>query len=171
MLCSLKNGQPYSGIYKLLTVNCSLKTDYLCFMNNILILNGPNLNLLGTREPEIYGSKTFHEYFAELKQQFPDHNLAYEQTNHEGGIIDLIHEYGLNTWGIIINAGGYTHTSIAIRDAISAVPTPCVEVHISDITKREDFRKHSYLTDVCDHHIIGKGLPGYAEAVQYLIEK
>ncbi len=147
------------------------KSNYLYSMNNILILNGPNLNLLGTRQPEIYGAQNFHEYFAKLKTQFPDHNLAYEQTNHEGTIIDLIHEYGLNTWGIILNAGGYTHTSISIRDAITAVAAPCVEVHISDIRNREDFRKHSYLTDVCEFHVIGKGLAGYKEAVEYLAAK
>lgn len=138
--------------------------------HNIVILNGPNLNLLGTREPEIYGSQSFEDYFKELKTAFPEVNLAYEQTNHEGVLIDLVQEYGLNSWGIIINAAGYTHTSIALRDSISAIPAHCVEVHISDITKREDFRKFSYLTAVCDYHVIGKGMAGYKEAVEWLKE-
>lgn len=139
--------------------------------HNIVIINGPNLNLLGLREPEIYGSKSFDAYFEELKTEFPDLNLAYEQTNSEGKIIDLIQEYGLNTWGIILNAAGYSHTSIAIADSIKAIPEKVVEVHISDINKREDFRKHSYLTPVCNFHVIGKGLKGYAEAVSWLSNK
>lgn len=136
--------------------------------HNIIILNGPNLNLLGTREPHIYGNQSFHEFFTELRDSFPHKNLAYEQTNHEGKLVDLIQEYGMNTWGIVINAAAYTHTSIAIRDAIKAVPAKCVEVHISDISQREDFRKFSYLSDVCDFHVIGKGLAGYKEAVEWL---
>ena len=136
--------------------------------HNIVILNGPNLNLLGTREPEIYGSLSFEEYIQELKAAFPDKNLAYEQTNHEGKLIDLLQEYGLNSWGIIINAAGYTHTSIALRDTIKAIPAHCVEIHISDINAREEFRKFSYLTEVCDYHVIGKGMAGYKEAVEWL---
>ncbi len=136
--------------------------------HNILILNGPNLNLLGTREPEIYGSETFECYFAKLKSKYANLNLAYEQTNSEGKIIDLLQEYGLNSWGIVLNAAGYTHTSIAIADTIKAIPEKVVEVHISDIYARESFRHHSYLTDVCDHHIVGRGLLGYQEAVEWL---
>lgn len=136
--------------------------------HNILILNGPNLNLLGTREPEIYGSETFECYFAKLKSKYGNLNLAYEQTNSEGKIIDLLQEYGLNSWGIVLNAAGYTHTSIAIADTIKAIPEKVVEVHISDIYARESFRHHSYLTDVCDHHIVGRGLLGYQEAVEWL---
>lgn len=136
--------------------------------HNILILNGPNLNLLGTREPEIYGSETFESYFAKLKSKYANLNLAYEQTNSEGKIIDLLQEYGLNSWGIVLNAAGYTHTSIAIADTIKAIPEKVVEVHISDIYARESFRHHSYLTDVCDHHIVGRGLLGYQEAVEWL---
>ena len=136
--------------------------------HNIVILNGPNLNVLGTRQLEIYGSQSFEEYFEELKTAFPNKNLAFEQTNHEGKLIDLIQEYGLNSWGIVINGAGYTHTSIALRDAISAVPAHCVEVHISDINAREEFRKFSYLTEVCDYHVIGKGMKGYKEAVEWL---
>ena len=136
--------------------------------HNILILNGPNLNLLGLREPEIYGTETFESFFTGLKAEFPQLNLAYEQTNSEGKIIDLLQEYGLNGWGIILNAAGYTHTSIALRDTVSAIPEQLVEVHISDISKREDFRKHSYITEVAAYHVIGKGLVGYKEAVEWL---
>ncbi len=136
--------------------------------HNILILNGPNLNLLGSREPEIYGSETFDSYFAKLKLKYANLNLAYEQTNSEGKIIDLLQEYGLNSWGIVLNAAGYTHTSIAIADTIKAIPEKVVEVHISDIYARESFRHHSYLTDVCDHHIVGRGLLGYQEAIDWL---
>lgn len=136
--------------------------------HNIVIINGPNLNLLGLREPEIYGNQSFESYFEELKKEFGELNLAYEQTNSEGKIIDLLQEYGLNHWGIILNAAGYTHTSIAIADCINAVPEKVVEVHISDISKRESFRQHSFLTPVCDFHVIGKGLSGYKEAILYL---
>jgi len=138
--------------------------------HNIVIINGPNLNLLGTREPEIYGSQTFEEYFLELKTHFSDKNLAYEQSNHEGILIDLLQEYGLNGWSIIFNGAGYTHTSIALADTVKAIPAPVIEVHISDIYKRETFRHHSYLTAVCDHHIIGKGLAGYKEAIDWFLK-
>jgi len=137
----------------------------------IHIINGPNLNLLGKRETSIYGDKDFDSYFSELKEKYPGLNLSYFQTNHEGLILDKLHEIGFSSDGIIINAGAYTHTSIAIRDAIKAIESPCVEVHISDISKREDFRKYSYLTEVCTHHIIGKGLQGYADAIDFLISK
>lgn len=135
---------------------------------NILILNGPNLNLLGQREPEIYGNQSFESYFISLKNRFSDINLAYEQTNSEGKIIDLLQEYGLNQWGIILNAAGYSHTSIAIADTVKAIPEKVVEIHISNIFAREAFRHHSFLTEVCDHHIIGKGIEGYAEAIEWL---
>lgn len=139
-------------------------------MQKIFILNGPNLNLVGIREPEIYGSTTFVDYYAELKQHYTSVNLEYAQTNHEGVIIDKLHEWGFEeSAGIILNAGAYTHTSIAIADAIKGITTPVIEVHISDINKREDFRKHSFLTEVCAHHIIGKGLPGYKEAIDWLL--
>ena len=136
--------------------------------HNILILNGPNLNLLGKREPEIYGSECFESYFEKLKASYSRLNLAYEQTNSEGRIIDLLQEYGFNSWGIVLNAAGYTHTSIAIADAVKAIPEKVVELHISDINTRESFRKHSYLRDVCDYHVIGKGLAGYNEAIEWL---
>jgi len=133
----------------------------------ILILNGPNLNLLGTREPEIYGSQTMEEVVADLRSRFVSVGLHYYQTNHEGAIIDKLQEVGFSYDGIILNAGGYTHTSIAIRDAISAITTPVLEVHISDLKQREKFRHHSYMKAVCVHQIVGKGVEGYAEAVEF----
>ena len=136
----------------------------------ILILNGPNLNLLGKRNPEIYGNKSFDDYFEELTTQFPDHHLEYFQSNHEGAIIDKLHEVGFSYDGIILNAGGYSHTSVAIRDAVDAITTPVYEVHISNIYQREFFRRHSYLEEVCAASIVGKGLTGYAEAVMMLLK-
>jgi 3-dehydroquinate dehydratase II len=138
-------------------------------MKKILILNGPNLNLLGTREPSVYGSQTFEGYFEELKQQFPEVELEYFQSNHEGALIDKIHEVGFSYDGIVINAGGYTHTSVALADALSAVTAPAVEVHISNIHAREAFRHHSYLTSRCKGMICGLGLKGYELAVRYLV--
>ncbi len=141
-------------------------------MKKILILNGPNLNLLGKREPEIYGSKSFEQYFEELKGLFPDEDLRYFQSNHEGEIIDKIHEIGFEFDGLVINAGAYTHTSVAIADALSGVKTPAVEVHISNIHAREAFRHHSYLTSRCKGMICGLGLKGYELAVRYFtVEK
>lgn len=136
----------------------------------IIIINGPNLNLLGKRELDIYGSKSFEVYFQELLIKYPDLPLQYLQSNHEGFIIDYLHQFGFDAKGIVLNAGAYTHTSIAIADAIKAIETPVIEVHISDINQREEFRKHSYLTAVCHHHIIGKGLAGYDLAIQHLLE-
>ncbi|MCE6990308.1 type II 3-dehydroquinate dehydratase [Dyadobacter sp. CY323] len=136
-------------------------------MKKILILNGPNLNLLGKREPGIYGSQSFEDYFETLKATFADIELHYFQSNHEGAIIDKIHEIGFSFDGIIINAGGLTHTSIALADALSAVTTPAVEVHISNIHAREPFRHHSYLTSRCKGMICGLGLKGYELAVRY----
>ena len=138
-------------------------------MKNILIINGPNLNLLGRRQPEIYGSKSFDQYYLELVDTYKSTaTLSYYQSNHEGALIDKLHEVGFGDTGVVLNAGGYTHTSIALRDAVSAIETLVVEVHISDISAREPFRKHSYLTDVCAHHIIGKGLQGYGQAIDWL---
>lgn len=136
----------------------------------ILILNGPNLNLVGFREPEIYGDKTMDEVIAELRAVTPDHNLHYFQTNHEGDIIDKLQEVGFSYDGIILNAGGYTHTSIAIADTVKAIITPVVEVHISDIANRESYRKHSFITEHAAHSIIGKGVDGYREAVAFIIK-
>nr|WP_295931110.1 type II 3-dehydroquinate dehydratase [uncultured Dyadobacter sp.] len=136
-------------------------------MKKILILNGPNLNLLGKREPGVYGNQSFEDYFETLKNIFPEIELHYFQSNHEGAMIDKIHEVGFSFDGIVINAGGYTHTSIALADALSAVTTPAVEVHISNIHAREPFRHHSYLTARCKGMICGLGLKGYELAVRY----
>lgn len=135
----------------------------------LLILNGPNLNLLGKREVDIYGSQTFEAYFQSLQARFPELDLHYFQSNSEGSIIDKIHEVGFHFDGIILNGGAYTHTSIAIADAIAAVKTPVVEVHISNIHAREAFRHHSYCAANCKGSIIGLGLEGYALAIQYFI--
>lgn len=137
----------------------------------ILILNGPNLNLLGRREPSVYGSRSFEDYLPELRSAFPDDELLYEQSNHEGVLIDLLQQYGFGEAdAILLNAGGYTHTSIAIRDAVAAIQTPVAEVHISDITKREPFRRQSYLTDVCACTVMGLGLESYRTAIIRLTE-
>ena len=135
----------------------------------IIVINGPNLNLLGKRETDIYGNKSFEAYFDELLLKFSTLNLKYHQSNHEGIILDWLHQYGFSAKGIILNAGAYTHTSIALHDAVKAIESPVIEVHISDISKREDFRKHSYLTAVCKDHIIGKGLKGYEMAINLLL--
>lgn len=136
---------------------------------HIVIINGPNLNLLGLREPELYGTMTMEEYMEQLSAEFDDVDFDYCQSNHEGDIIDWLQQEGFSADGIVLNAGGYTHTSVAIRDAIAAITAPVVEVHITDIRKREKFRRTSLLTDVCAHTIIGKGMDGYKEAVQYII--
>jgi 3-dehydroquinate dehydratase-2 len=131
----------------------------------IIIINGPNLNLLGKREPEIYGSQTFDDYFLTLKNKYPSLALHYFQSNHEGALIDKIHEIGFEFDGIILNAGAYTHTSIALRDALAGIKTPTIEVHISNIYAREEFRHHSYLTAKCQGIISGLGLKGYELAL------
>jgi len=138
-------------------------------MKKILILNGPNLNLLGRREPGIYGSQSFDDYFEILKKTFPDVELHYFQSNHEGALLDKIHETGFAFDGLVINAGAFTHTSVALADALSAVPMPAVEVHISNIHKREEFRHHSFLTSRCHGMICGLGLQGYELAIRYLL--
>ncbi len=130
----------------------------------ILIVNGPNLNLLGTREPEIYGSKTFLQYFEELKKEFGD-GLEYVQSNVEGELINALHDSKHD--GIILNAGGYTHTSVAIRDAIAGISVPVVEVHISNLAKREEFRHNSFITSVCAGSIMGFGIDGYRIALHW----
>ncbi len=137
--------------------------------SEILVLNGPNLNLLGVREPEIYGSETFEQFFIKLKAEYPQIDLTYFQSNHEGALIDKLQEVGFEIDGIIFNPGGYTHTSIALADTVSAISTPVVEVHISNIYERELFRHHSYVKAVAVSSIIGKGLDGYREAVEVLL--
>jgi len=134
----------------------------------ILIINGPNLNLLGKREPSIYGTRSFEAYFALLKEQFPKSKLSYFQSNHEGEILDRLHKVGFSHDGIVLNGGGFTHTSIAIADAIAAITTPVVEVHISNVYARENFRHHSYFSKNCAGVIVGLGLRGYEMAIRFL---
>ncbi len=142
-------------------------------MKKILILNGPNLNLLGKREPHIYGSQTFEEYFEILKDNFKNVELHYFQSNHEGALIDKIHEVGFDETylGIVLNAGAYTHTSVAIGDAISGVKTPVVEVHISNVHAREAFRHHSYISAKAAGIIVGLGIVGYKYGVDFLLQR
>jgi 3-dehydroquinate dehydratase II len=138
-------------------------------MKRIQIINGPNLNLLGKREPSVYGSQTFDDYYKELKALFPDAQLDYFQSNTEGFLIDKIHETGFSYDGIILNAGAYTHTSVAIADAIRSITTPVIEVHISNVFKRETFRHHSYLSEACKGCIVGFGLDSYRIAVNAVL--
>lgn len=135
----------------------------------MIIINGPNLNLLGSREPDIYGRQPFEEYFATLQQEFPGITLHYFQSNSEGALIDKLHEAGFTYDGIVLNAGAYTHTSIAIADAIAAIRTPVIEVHISNVYEREEFRHHSYLAPNCVGSITGLGLRGYELAIRYFL--
>lgn len=166
----------------------------------ILILQGPNLNLLGLRQPEVYGRVTMAQLHTQLRRQFPTVDFIFMQSNSEGALVSAIQAAGYGhrllelatdgtftddysahpglhaimaapVSGVVLNAGGYTHTSVALRDAVASIPTPVVEVHISDIHAREPFRHHSYLTDVCAHSIIGHGIAGYAEAVKWIIDK
>lgn len=138
-------------------------------MKKILILNGPNLNLLGVREKSIYGDQSFEEYFNSLNQKYPTIELAYYQSNSEGNIIDKLHEVGFDYDGVVLNAGAYTHTSIAISDAIAAIKTPVVEVHISNVHQRESFRHHSYLSKNCKGVILGFGLDSYRLGIESLL--
>ena len=137
----------------------------------IQIINGPNLNLLGKRETSIYGSQSFEDYFQTLQKHFSDVDLQYFQSNVEGEIINKLHEVGFSFDGIIINAGAYTHTSIAIHDAIGGIKTPVVEVHISNVYAREEFRHKSLITSKCVGMLTGFGLDGYEMAIQYLKNK
>lgn len=138
-------------------------------MKTILILNGPNLNLLGVREKSIYGDQAFELYFESIKQKYKHHKLVYFQTNSEGSIIDKLHEVGFEYDGIVLNAGAYTHTSVAIADAIAAINTPVIEVHISNVHQREAFRHHSYLSKNCKGVILGFGLDSYRLAIESFI--
>ena len=139
---------------------------------NILVINGPNLNLLGTRNPEIYGSETLEELMMwfENSTEGKKHQFKFYQSNHEGEIIDMLHDEREWCQGIIINPGAYGHYSYAIRDAISSINIPTVEVHISDINNREDFRKKSVISDVCKATISGKGKNSYLEGLMFLIK-
>ena len=138
-------------------------------MKKIQIINGPNLNLLGRREPEIYGVQGFDDYVEHLRTLFPACEIQYFQSNSEGGLIDKIHEAGFTFDGIILNAGGYTHTSVALRDAIKAVDSPVVEVHISNVHAREEFRHKSMISAVCKGVIAGFGLDSYRLAIQAIL--
>jgi 3-dehydroquinate dehydratase-2 len=135
-------------------------------MKKIIIINGPNLNLLGKRETDIYGTTTFEEFFDDIKDIYNGEvNLTYYQSNVEGELVNKLQETGFSFDGIILNAGGYTHTSVAIRDAIAAIKTPAVEVHISNIYAREEFRQHSLISAVCKGTIAGFGLDSYILAL------
>lgn len=133
---------------------------------HLLIINGPNLNLLGKREPEVYGTETFEDFLEKLKADFPDTEISYYQSNIEGEIITKIQEAGFALDGIVLNAGAYTHTSVGIADAVKAVNAPVIEVHISNTYSRETFRHQSYLSPVCAGVIVGFGLKGYKLAIQ-----
>ena len=136
----------------------------------ILILNGPNLNLLGKREPEIYGKVSFEAYLLQLRERFPQHELDYFQSNHEGVLIDKLQEADGQYDAMVMNPGAYAHTSIAIADCIRAISIPVIEVHISDISKREPYRRHSFTSEACMKCISGMGIDGYAKAVETLSE-
>lgn len=132
----------------------------------IIIINGPNLNLLGKREPEIYGSDTFEDYFKKLQSKFKEVELSYYQSNIEGELIDKLHEVGFTHDGIILNAAAYTHTSVGIGDAIKGIETPVIELHISNVHAREEFRHHSYIAPNAKGVLFGFGLKGYDLAIQ-----
>jgi 3-dehydroquinate dehydratase-2 len=135
----------------------------------IIIINGPNLNLLGKREPEVYGNASFEDYFNNLQEKYPNIELNYFQSNIEGELIDKLHEVGFDHDGIILNAAAYTHTSVGIGDAIKAIETPIIEVHISNVHAREEFRHQSYIAPNAKGIIIGLGLKGYELALQALL--
>ncbi|WP_205512719.1 type II 3-dehydroquinate dehydratase [Longitalea arenae] len=137
----------------------------------IAIINGPNLNLLGKREPGIYGSTSFEDYLVTLKSKYPQVEILYYQSNVEGELINELQRVGFDYDGIIMNPGGYTHTSVAIGDAIASIKTPVVEVHISNVHAREEFRKLSHVSGKSAGSIIGLGLKGYELALQYLIDR
>lgn len=165
----------------------------------IVILNGPNLNLLGRREPTIYGTRSMEQVLVDIQRAYPDVYFEYRQSNHEGDLIDWIQEVGCahcleeacqqaidsrsatpidrplgcsrEVKGVVLNAGGYTHTSVALRDAVACSQVPVIEVHISDITQREEFRHVSLLTDVCAHSIMGHGTDGYKEAIEWIVDR
>ena len=142
--------------------NCRMK---------IQIINGPNINLLGKREPSIYGGRSFEDYLEELKARYPQVEFDYYQSNVEGFLIDKIHEVGFDVDGIVLNAGAYTHTSIALQDAIRAVTSPTIEVHISNVHQREEFRHKSMISCACVGVICGFGLDSYRLGVESLLEK
>ena len=136
-----------------------------------VIINGPNLNLLGVREPSVYGAEGFDTYLSELQGGFPAVTIEYFQSNHEGELVSKLQEVGFTYDGIVLNAAAYTHTSVAIADAVAAIPAPVVEVHISNVYAREAFRHHSYLSPRAAGVIVGCGLDGYRLAIEYLLKK
>lgn len=138
-------------------------------MKEIIIINGPNLNLLGQREPLLYGSESFEEYFKKLKKEFPNTKLSYEQLNEEGQLVEAIHRAGEKADGIVLNPAAYTHTSIALSDAVAAIDIPVVEVHISKVEAREPYRQKSYVSKYAIGRISGFGLDGYHMAVGQLL--
>lgn len=139
---------------------------------HVLVLNGPNLNLLGMREPEVYGKNTLADVEKGLRAAFPEVRFTFEQSNHEGTLIDAVQDAGAaGLAGIVLNPGGYTHTSVALRDAVAAVHVPVVEVHLSNIYRREDFRHRSLLAPVCEGQISGLGVEGYHLALRYLLSR
>jgi 3-dehydroquinate dehydratase II len=137
----------------------------------IQIINGPNLNLLGKREPSVYGNQSFEDFFETLKKRFADLELHYYQSNVEGELVNKLHEIGFTFDGIIINAGAYTHTSVAIHDALGAIKTPAVEVHISNVYAREEFRHKSLITSKCIGMLTGFGMEGYSLALMFLKDR
>jgi len=137
----------------------------------IQIINGPNLNLLGKRETSIYGTQSFDDFFVTLEQRFPAIKLSYYQSNVEGDIVNKLHEVGFSFDGIVINAGAYTHTSVAIHDAIGGINSPVVEVHISNVYAREEFRHKSLITSKCAGMLTGFGMEGYAMAINFLVTR
>lgn len=143
-------------------------TDVINNMKHIEIINGPNLNLTGKREPQIYGTTTMEQHVASLRAAFPEVEIGYYQSNIEGELIDRIQQVGFSADGIVINAGGYSHTSVAIHDALKAVPAPAIEVHISNIFAREEYRHHSLISPACQGMICGLGLKGYHLAIEAL---
>ncbi len=138
-------------------------------MKHIEIINGPNLNLTGNREPEVYGSTTMEEYLEGLRGRFPEVEITYYQSNVEGELIDRIQQVGFRYDGLIVNLGGYSHTSVALRDALLAVPAPKIEVHLSNIFAREEYRHHSLITSACRGMVCGLGLQGYELALRSLV--
>ncbi len=137
----------------------------------IAVVNGPNLNLLGKREVDVYGNQDFESFFRELQEKFPGHTLTYFQSNSEGTLIDTIQDLGFRIDGIVLNPAGYSHTSVALADAVAAIPAPVVEVHISNIFAREAFRTHSYISAHAAGVLSGFGLDGYRMAIEHLIQK
>lgn len=137
----------------------------------LAIINGPNLNLLGTREPQVYGNQSFEVFFNDLQKKYPQHELNYFQSNVEGELIEVLHKIGFTYDGILLNAGGYTHTSVALADAVAAIKSPVIEIHISNIFSREDYRHVSYVGKHCKGSISGFGLKGYEMGIGWFETK